>query len=78
MGCTELSSSCCAEIVVALDLRWCLRELLELPKGSQATVVYDVEHGMTLEPMKGKWASSPDDLGYTEIFLVLVVTSVSF
>ena len=32
-----LSSSCCAEIGVPLDLRWCLRESLELPKGSQAT-----------------------------------------
>ena len=52
--------------------------MLELPKGSQATVVYDVEHGMTLEPMKGKWASSLVDLGYTERFPIPAVTSVSF
>ena len=37
MGCTELSSSCCAEIGVPLDLGRCLRESLELPKESQDT-----------------------------------------
>ena len=37
MGCTDLYSSCCAEIAVPLDLSWCLREPLELPKGSRAT-----------------------------------------
>ena len=36
-GCTELSSSCCTEINVSLDLRWCLRESPEFPKGRQAT-----------------------------------------
>ena len=33
---------------------------------------------MALEPMQGNWASSHFDLGYTEIFLVPAVTSVSF
>ena len=37
MGCTELSSSCCAETGVHLDLRRVLRESLKLRKGSQAT-----------------------------------------
>ena len=37
LGCTELSSSCCAEIGVPLYLRCCLSESLKLPKGSQAT-----------------------------------------
>ena len=41
-------------------------------------VVYDVEHGMALEPMQGKRASSRIDLGYTELFHVPTVTSVSF
>ena len=36
MGCMELSLSSCAEIGVPIDLRWCLRESLEWPKGSQA------------------------------------------
>ena len=39
-------------------------------------VLYDVEHGIAVEPMKGKWASSRVDLGYTELFCILVVTAV--
>ena len=29
-----------------------------------------------MEPMKGKWASSRVDLGYTEVFCIPEVTSV--
>ena len=29
-----------------------------------------MEHGIAMEPMKGKWASSQVDLGYTEIFCI--------
>ena len=29
-----------------------------------------------MEPMKGKWASSLDDLGYTELFCIPEVTAV--
>ena len=31
---------------------------------------------MAMEPMKGKWASSRVDLGYTELFCIPEVTSV--
>ena len=31
-------------------------------------VLYDVEHGIGMETMKGKWASSQVDMGYTELF----------
>ena len=31
-----------------------------------------------MEPMKGKWASSQVDLGYTELFCIPEVTSVFF
>ena len=31
-------------------------------------VLYSVEHGIAMEQMKGKWASSRVDLGYTELF----------
>ena len=31
-----------------------------------------------MEPMKGKWASSHVDLGYTELFCIPEVTSVFF
>ena len=33
-------------------------------------VVYDVERGMAMEPMKGKCASSIVDLGYTNLFCI--------
>ena len=32
--------------------------------------MYDVEHGIAMEPMKGKWASSRVDLGSTELFCI--------
>ena len=49
-----------------------------MPKEVQPIVVYDVERGMALEPMKGDQASSQVDLGYTELFHIPVVASVSF
>ena len=33
-------------------------------------VLYDVEHGIAMEPMKGKWASSRVYFGYTELFCI--------
>ena len=33
-------------------------------------VLYSVEHEITMEPMKGKWASSRVYLGYTEQFCI--------
>ena len=33
-------------------------------------VLYDVEHGIAMEPMKGKWASSRADLGYSDLFCI--------
>ena len=38
----------------------------------------DVEHVIAIEPMKGKWASSRVDLGYTELFCIPELTSVFF
>ena len=29
-----------------------------------------MEHGIAVEPMKGKWASYRVDLGYTELFCI--------
>ena len=34
-------------------------------------VLYDVEHGIAMEPMKGKCGSSRIDLGNTELFAFL-------
>ena len=33
-------------------------------------VLYSVIHGIAMEPMNGKWASSRVDLGYTELFCI--------
>ena len=38
----------------------------------------DSDYGIALEPMQGNQASSRVDLGYTELFHIPVVTSVSF
>ena len=35
-----------------------------------------MEHGIEMEAMKGKWASSRVDLGYTELFCIPEVTAV--
>ena len=39
-------------------------------------LVYDVERGMAMEPMQGKWASSPVELECTELFCIPELTSV--
>ena len=39
-------------------------------------VLYDVDHGIAMEPMKGKWDSSRVDVWYTELFCILEVTAV--
>ena len=41
-------------------------------------VLYDVEHGIAMEPMKVKWASSRVDLGYNELFCIPEVRAVFF
>ena len=38
--------------------------------------MYDVEHRIAMEPMKGKWALSGVELGYTELFYIPEVTAV--
>ena len=57
------------EIDVSGNLYSFLREL-------KALVLYDVKNGIAIEPMKGKWASSRVDLGYTELFCIPEVTAV--
>ena len=38
--------------------------------------MYAVEHGIAMEPMKGKWGSSRVDFGYPELFCIPEVISV--
>ena len=42
----------------------------------KSLVLYDGEHGIALEKLKGKWASSRVDLGYTKLFCIPEVTAV--
>ena len=50
--------------------------LCSLLKEVKPLVLYDVEHGIAMEPMKGKWALSRVDLGYTELFCIPEVRAV--
>ena len=38
-------------------------------------VLYAVEHGIAKGQMRGKWASSCVDFGYTELFCITELTS---
>ena len=40
----------------------------------KALVQYAVEHGIAKEQMRGKWASSCVDLGYTDLFCIPELT----
>ena len=41
-------------------------------------VLYDLAWGIALKPKPGDWSSFQVDLGYTELFDIPAVTSVSF
>ena len=73
----ELSSSCCTEINIHRLEIGVSGNLCSFPKDVKPLVLYDVEHGIAMEPMKGKWASSRVDLGYTELFCIPEVTAGS-
>ena len=47
-------------------------------KGVKPLVRYDEDRGMVMEPMHGKLASSPFDLGRTDLFYIPDVPSVFF
>ena len=51
---------------------------MEFPKGSQVTVLYDVDRRIVTGLMQGKLASCEFDLGYSELFCIREVTSVFF
>ena len=45
-------------------------------KEVKTIVLYDVEHGIAMEPINDIWVSSRVGLGYTELFCFVEVTSV--
>ena len=47
-------------------------------KGVNPLFLYDVDHGVVMEPMQGKLATSQFDFWYTEQFYIPGVTSVFF
>ena len=51
-------------------------KLCSFLKEVKLLVLYDVKHGIAIKPMKGKWALSRVDLGYTELFCIPEVTAV--
>ena len=51
---------------------------LEVQKGVKQLDLYDVDHGVVMEPMQGKLASSQFDFRYTEQFCIPAVTSGFF
>ena len=52
--------------------------LWSFSKEAKPIVLYDGERGIVLKPMQGNWSSFQVDLGYTKLFHILAVTSVSF
>ena len=48
------------------------------PKEAKPIVLSDGEWGIALKPIEGNWSSFQVDLGYTELFHIPAVTSVSF
>ena len=73
----ELSSSSCAKIGVPIDLRRVSQGISGVAQ-MNPIVLYDGERGIALKPMQGNWSSFQVDLGYTELFHIPEVTSVSF
>ena len=49
--------------------------LCRLFKEIKQLVLYAVEHGIAKEQMRGKWASSCVDFGYTELLCIPELTS---
>ena len=72
----ELSSSCSTEINIHIGLKLVSGYLCSFQKEVKPLGLYDVEHGIEMEAMKGKWASSRVDLGYTKLFCIPEMTSV--
>ena len=74
----EFSSISCTEINIHIDETVVSGNLCSFLKEVKPLILYDVEHGIAMEPMKWKWVSSGFDLGYTELVCIPAVTSVFF
>ena len=75
MGCMELSSCSCTDINIHIVETGVSGNLCRFLKEVKPLVLYAVEHGIAKEQMRGKWASSCVDFGYTELFCIPELTS---
>ena len=70
MGCMQLSSSCCSDINIHINLSRVSQGISRFLKEVKPLVLYALEHGIATEQMRGKWASSCVDFGYTDLFCI--------
>ena len=72
----ELSSSCCTDINIHIDLIRVSQGISVDSSIVKPLVLYAVGHRIAMAQMRGKWASSCVDFGYTELFCIPEVTAV--
>ena len=65
-------------ICVPIDLRRVSQGISSFLREDKLLVLYNMEHGIAMEPMKGKWASSRFALGNNELFCIPEVTALFF
>ena len=75
IGCIDLSSSCCTEINIHIDLKRVSQGISSFLKEVKPLVLYAVEHWIAMEQMRGKWASPCLDFGYTDLCSIPDLTS---
>ena len=70
MWCMVFSLNCCAEMNIHIDVRRASQRISSFLKEVKPLVLYSVDPGIAMEPMKGKWDSSRVGWGYTELFCI--------
>ena len=78
MGCMELSSCSCGVICVPIDLTRVSQGISGVAQGKPNQLSCKMGTWHCSEANEGNWSSFQVDLGYTELFHISAVTSVSF
>ena len=78
MWCMELSLRCCAVMNIHRDFRWVSQRISVVSSRESSTCTVFCETGDSHGANEGETSSSRVDLGYTELFCIPEVTSVSF
>ena len=66
----ELSSSCCTDINIHINLRRVSQGVSVDSSIVKPLVLYAMEHRIAMAQMRGKWASSCVDFRYTDLFCI--------